>query len=135
MNEQPQHDEPLSRREARRQRRAASGSGWIVGVILVVLGGLFLAQNTGTYNFPINNWWALFILIPTIGAFQRAMQQYRNANNQITTQVGGSALFGVVLILITLGFLLNIGWTYFGPILVILAGLGILFNSSISKKE
>jgi hypothetical protein len=89
----------------------------------------------GTYKFPINNWWALFILIPAIGELEKALRLYREAGNQITSQVNGSALFGVVLSLVALGFLFNIGWTYFGPSLIILAGLGILFNSMITKKE
>jgi hypothetical protein len=139
MNDQSSHNEPLDRREARRQRRAdrlsGGGSGWIIGVILIVLGGLFLMQNMGTYKFPLNNWWALFILIPAIGEFEKALRFYREAGNQMTSQVGGSALLGVVLTLVTLGFLFNIGWTYFGPILIILAGLGILFNGMIRKRE
>jgi hypothetical protein len=137
MNDQLQNNEPLDRREARRQRREArahSGSGWIVGVILIVLGGLFLAQNTGVYKFPISNWWALFILIPAIGAFERALHYYRKADNQLTAQVSGSILSGIVLTLLTLGFLFNIGWTYFGPVLIILAGLGILFSSMLKKE-
>jgi hypothetical protein len=135
MNDQLQNNEPLSRREARRQRRADSGSGWIIGVILIVLGGLFLMQNMGTYRFPINNWWALFILIPAIGTFEKALRYYREADNQITSQVSSSALWGVVLTLITAGFLFNIGWTYFGPILIILVGLGILFNGMVRKNN
>ena len=132
MNE---HNQPLDRREARRQRRAESGNGWIIGVILIIMGGLFLMQNMGTYRFPLNNWWALFILIPAVGAFERALRYYRDADNQITSQAAGSALVGAVLTLVTLGFLFNIGWNYFGPILIILAGLGILFNSMMPKKE
>jgi peptidoglycan/LPS O-acetylase OafA/YrhL len=135
MNEQSQNNEPISRREARRQRRAQSQGGWIIGVILIILGGLFLMQNMGAYNFPITSWWALFILIPAIGAFERAVRYYRDANNQMTSQVSGSALVGLVLTLVTAGFIFNIGWTFFGPALIILAGLGILFNGMIGKKE
>lgn len=134
MNEQSNH-EPLSRREARRQRRTESRGGWVIGVILIVLGGLFLMQNTGTLRIPISNWWALFILIPAIAAFERAWQIYRDAGNQMTAQMSGSVLSGIVLTLLTLGFLFNIGWTYFGPILIILAGLGILFSGMLGRKE
>lgn len=133
MNEQSNH-EPLSRREARRQRRAESRGGWVIGVILIVLGGLFLMQNTGTFRIPISNWWALFILIPAFAAFERAWQMYRDAGNQMTSQMSGSLLTGIVLTLLTLGFLLNIGWTYFGPILIILVGLGILFSGMFGRK-
>ena len=139
MNDQIQNNEPYDRREARRQRRAErhtnGGSTWIAGVILIILGGAFLMQNMGKFSFPFTNWWALFILIPAIGAFERALHSYREANNQMTSQVSGSILVGIVLSLVTLGFLFNIGWTYFGPALIILVGLGILFNSMILEKK
>jgi hypothetical protein len=110
-------------------------SPWIIGVILIVLGGMFLMQNTGLVPFRFGNWWALFILIPAIGAFDRALRYYRNAYHQITPQVSGSLLLGVVLSLVTLVFLFNIGWTYFGPALIILAGLGILLRSMMDSEE
>ena len=143
MNDQIQNNEPYDRREARRQRRAehreargiSGGSTWVAGLILILLGGAFLMQNVGMYKFPISNWWALFILIPAIGAFERALHFYREANNHVTSQVSGSALSGIVLTLVTFGFLFNIGWTYFGPALIILVGLGILFNSMILEKK
>jgi CBS domain containing-hemolysin-like protein len=130
MNEQSQNNVPLDRRA---DHLSGGGSGWIIGVILIVLGGLFLMQNMGTLKMPISNWWALFILIPTISAFERAWQMYREAENKMTSQVSGSLLLGIVLTLVTLGFLFNIGWTYFGPSLIILVGLGILFNTMIPK--
>jgi len=72
MNEQFQDNEPLDRQEARRrrseERREMGGSTWIAGVILVVLGGIFLVRNTGILNYSFTNWWALFILIPALGS-------------------------------------------------------------------
>ena len=144
MNDQFQNNQPFDRRNARRQRRAErrvalgvppSSGALVLGVILIVLGGAFLMQNMGKFYFPLTNWWALFILIPAIGAFERALHSYREANNQMTSQVSGSILVGIVLSLVTLGFLFNIGWTYFGPALIILVGLGILFNSMILEKK
>ena len=81
MNEQPVSNQPVDRREARRQRREGTG-GWIVGVILIVLGGLFLLQNSGALRIPLTSWWALFILIPALGAFERAWRVYRSTGNQ-----------------------------------------------------
>lgn len=133
MNEQSNNLEPLDRREARRRRRDGTG-GWIVGVILIVLGGLFLLQNSGALRIPLTSWWALFILIPAIGAFERAWRVYRGAGNQFTNQVGGSFLLGIVLTLVTAAFLFNFGWMYFGHALIILAGLGILMTAMIARK-
>ena len=76
MNEQTSthESEPLDRREARRQRREegladpSRAGSWLTGVILIILGGMFLMRNMGTFDIPLKNWWALFILIPAIGA-------------------------------------------------------------------
>ena len=139
MNEQPDNREPFDRREARHQRRAdrladpSRGSSWIAGIILIVLGGAFLMQNMGSYRFPLQNWWALFILIPAVGAFDTAFRAYRNSGT--FTAARGSLMVGIVLTLVTAAFLFNINWTYFGPALIILAGLGILMNSMFSGKD
>ena len=67
-----------SRREARwrriEERRAARrgryGSRWIGGAVLIALGIILLLSSLG--SFYLENWWALFILIPAIGAFGNA---------------------------------------------------------------
>jgi len=135
MNDQL-NNEPLDRREARHQRLAdpSRGSSWIAGIILVVLGGIFLLQNMGSYRFPLQNWWALFILIPAVGAFDTAFRTYRHEGT-FTATARGSLLVGIVLTLVTAAFVFNISWTYFGPALIILAGLGILFNSMVGRQE
>ncbi|HMN62375.1 MAG TPA: hypothetical protein PJ988_18560 [Anaerolinea sp.] len=43
----------------------------VFGVILILLGGLFLLQQYTHFDF--RNWWALFILIPAFGAFTSAV--------------------------------------------------------------
>lgn len=136
MSEQSNTPEPLDRREARRQRLAdpSRGGSWIAGIILIVLGGMFLMRNMGNFAFPLDNWWALFILIPAIGAFDTAIRAYRQTG-AFTSAVRGSLLVGIVLTLVSAAFLLNIGWTYFGPALMILAGLGILFNSIVTGRD
>jgi len=143
MNDQSQNNELFDRREARRQRREErreamgipGGSTWIVGVVLIVLGGAFLMQNMGRFFLPFTNWWALFILIPAFGALDRAYRAYKNADNQLTAFARNSLFVGLILTLVAGMFLFNLNWTIFGPILIILVGLGILANSMISAKE
>jgi len=143
MNEQFQSNEPLDRREARRQRRVErreargipGGSTWVVGLILIVLGGAFLMQNMGKFYFPLTNWWALFILIPALGSLDRAYRAYKNAGNQFTVFVRNSMFVGVILLIVTGLFLFNLSWTFYGPMLLILVGLGVLLNSMFSSKE
>lgn len=130
--------EPLSRREARRQRREArqanGGGTWIIGLILIVLGAAFLLQDMGTISIPFNNWWALFILIPAVASFDRAFRAYRNADGQFNASVRNPLLVGILLTIVTLGFIFNINWTFFGPALIILVGLGVLFNAMVAKE-
>lgn len=143
MNEQSSNmnPEPLDRREARRQRRAerfadpSRGGTWVTGLILIALGGLFLMRNTGTFDIPLQNWWALFILIPAIGAFDTGLRMYRSAGNRLTAPARGSLLVGLVLTFVAASFLFGLDWTYFGPVLIILVGAGILITSVVGNQE
>lgn len=143
MNEQSPipEPEPVNRREARRQRRRerfadpSRGGMLIAGVVLILLGGAFLLQSMGFLIISLKNWWALFILIPAIGALETAWRMYRSAGNRLTAPARGSLLVGLVLTGVTAGFLLGINWAYFGPILIILAGIGILLNSALGNQE
>ena len=143
MNDQLPTNEPFDRQEIRRQRqearRAALGtpshsSTWVTGLILILLGVAFLIRTTGNFNFPLNNWWALFILIPAIGALDTALRIYRNSDNQLTAPAGGSLLVGLVLMFVTASFLFNLNWDIFGPAVLILAGIGILAVAMLRKE-
>ena len=142
MNDQLPTNDPFDRQEARQQRREARraargipgrGSTWVAGLIMILLGVAFLLRTSGNLNFPLNNWWALFILIPAIGAFDTAIRMYRNSDNQLTAPAAGSVLVGLVLTFITVLFLFNLSWSLFGPILLILAGIGILAVATAGK--
>ena len=100
---------------------------------MILLGMAFLLRTTGNFNFPLNNWWALFILIPAVGAFDTALRMYRNADNQLTGPALGSLLVGLVLTFVTASFLFNLNWSLFGPIILILAGIGILSVAMVGK--
>ena len=132
--------EPLSRREVRRQRREqrladpSRGGTWIVGMILIILGGLFLMRTTGTVDIPLTNWWALFILIPAFGALSAAWRTYQE-ESRLTGPGRGSLLVGLVLTFVTFMFLFEISWTYVGPILIILVGIAIILNYVIGSQE
>jgi hypothetical protein len=142
MTEQPPESQPLDRYEERRQRREArraarrmSGQGaWIVGAILILLGGVFLLQNLGVTGMYFNNWWALFILIPAFGAFERGLHSYREAGNQLTSGARNGFFTGSILLLVTIVFLFNLDWTYVGPIILVVAGVAILASTMLSNK-
>lgn len=147
MNDQsspnPTQSDPLDYRESRRQRIAARRAGrsernswstWLAGLLLILAGGALLLRNAGLLTIPLTNWWALFILLPALGAFERAWRSYRNAGNQWTGSANGALIGGLLLTLITAAFLFNLNWTIFGPFLVILIGLAILANAVVFHK-
>ena len=141
-NEQPDNQtgsnqnqpEYLNRYEARRQRREARramrgqyGGTWVGGAILILLGVIFLLQNMGALT--LNNWWALFILIPALGAFGAAWRAYQAAGGHLTAAARGSLIGGLILTMVTAIFLFELYWGILGPIIIILAGIGLLLNA------
>lgn len=121
-----------SRRERRAERRAHrhDATPWLGGVILIVLGLIFLAQNFGVAT--LNNWWALFILIPAVGAFSAAWRRYQAAGESLTSDALGSLIGGLILTAVSLTFLFNLKLGANGnlvwPILLILGGVAVLLQ-------
>ena len=123
-----------SRREARwrriEERRAARrgryGSRWIGGAVLIALGIILLLSSLG--SFYLENWWALFILIPAIGAFGNAWRAYQQGGHRLTAPARGSLIGGSLLVLITAIFLFNLNWELLGPIILIVIGVTLLLN-------
>ena len=109
-----------ARREERRARHGSSGTPWVGGVILILLGVILLLQNFT--QFHLNNWWALFILLPAFGSFATAWNR----------RVRGALISGGVLLLVTAAFLFNLNWGLVLPILLIVWGVTLLLNSLLS---
>lgn len=112
-------------RRRMRSRTLYSG-GWMGGAVLLVFGILLMFQNIGT--LPNANWWALFILLPAAGAFTKAFSAYQIAG-RLSGQARGSFWAGMILSLISAMFLFNLDWIVLGPVLLILAGAGLLINA------
>ena len=119
------------RRQERAERRAdrhAGGYNWTGGIILIVLGGIFLLQNTGLIG-TFDNWWALFILIPAFGSFASAWNLYRSAGDQWTSAVTGAVVGGLVLTTIAGAFLFGWAIGQLWPLFLIIGGLSILLGA------
>ncbi len=122
MNEQTNF-EPTYRHHRR-------SDGWVGGAMLISLGLFLLLQNlTG---FALHNWWALFILLPAVGAFTAAWSNYQEAG-RMTAGVRGSLFGGCVLCLVSAAFLFGLNWAIVGPVLLLLAGAALLFNAVLPK--
>jgi hypothetical protein len=127
--EQPEIDSKSTRINDR--RRSERREPWLIGIILIIIGVVFLIQNlTGIY---INNWWALFIMIPALESFSRAWQAMQAADGRLTSTARKSLIGGLVLTTIATILFFNLDWVIFGPILLIVAGAAILLNVVLPK--
>ena len=100
------------------------------GAILIGLGILFLLNNLNV--FYVENWWALFILLPAVGAFTTAWKTYRQ-DRRLSSPVRANLIGGTILTLVAAMFLFNLDWMIFGPILLILAGVGLAINALLPE--
>jgi hypothetical protein len=93
---------------------------WL-GVALIALGVAFFAGSY--FGFELRNWWALFILIPTVGAFGTAWYAWRAGRTATATS---QLTLGLVLASVAAIFLVDMPWRFAWPVLFIAAGLGLL---------
>ena len=99
---------------------------WIWGIILVILGGLFLLQNFSTFHLV--NWWAVFILIPAAGSFATAWRRYQ-ASGRLTSSTRSTLFGGVIFTVVALIFLLNLDLGRWWPVFLVAAGLAVVLNA------
>ena len=108
------------------QGKPASGKtpAWVFGGVLVLVGIVFVVRNiTG---FELQNWWALFILIPAFGSLATAYSMYRRNGDRLTAASRGPLIGGLVLLALVVIFLLGIDFAVAWPILLIVAGAAVL---------
>ena len=122
---EPGPDWRQMRREERQQRRDVrwQGGPWIGGVILIVLGAIFLLRN---YGFPVpENWWAVFLFLPAAAALTTAWSIYQR-DGRMTSGAIGAAIGGLVLAVLGISFLAGFDWSRLWPVILIALGIGVL---------
>ena len=99
-------------------------SGWS-GLTFVALGLFFLWMNWGTAR--LENWWAIFILLPAVGMFSLAWGTYRWIGR---FNFAVSANFGIGLVIFTVAmmFFLELSWGIWWPLMIIVPGLALMLN-------
>jgi hypothetical protein len=107
--------------------RSNDRGGWILGLVLIALGAIFLLQNAGL-PVLVGNWWALFILIPAVAAFGAAWRVYQQAG-RLTPEAMGLVTGGLVPLTVALIFLLNFDFGAAWPVLLLVIGAGMLLRS------
>jgi len=131
MSENTPYNPPpdvTSQPEPGENRSSRSPGTWVGGAILILLGVIFLLQNTGI--FTLANWWALFILIPALGAFGNAWSQYREAG-RFDSQARGSLIGGLLLSIVAGIFLFGLDWGRIWPVFLIVGGISLLLNAML----
>ncbi len=121
MNIEKSSPTPGEPRHARRRR-----SGAFLGTVLIVVGIIIFAQQTGLLSGRFN-WWALFILIPAFGSLGAAFSSFQNTgkfNAAVRSGIGG----GVFLLTLTFILLFGLDWTVYWPLMVIAAGVSFFLN-------
>jgi hypothetical protein len=120
----PSESQPIEERR-RSQRRRSGASPFVVGLVLITVGIIFIVQRFAGIDFT--NWWALFILIAAFGSFSNAWNVYRRTG-RLTTAVRSSIFGGLIILTVALIFLLNLSWSTYWPLFVLLPGLSAFFS-------
>ncbi len=89
INELKQAEQAQTPNQRGRRQR---DSNWIIGGVMVLLGVLFLIGNYT--SFELQNWWALFILIPALGSLGSAWNAYR-ADGHLSQRVRSSLTWSI----------------------------------------
>jgi hypothetical protein len=114
-------------RAERRASRYTGGSAFVGGAAFIAFGVIIMLQNMGLVQ--LHNWWALFILIPALGSFATAYGMYRTNGGHLNAMVRGSIMGGLMITAMAIVFLFDLNFTLFLPVILIVAGLGVLVNT------
>ena len=107
------------------KRDKDANKSWAFGLVLIAVGALFLLSNfTG---FRLNNWWALFILIPAFASLGNFWRAYRSAG-RLGNDARGSLIGAMILFFVAAVFLFGWSWGAVWPFFLIIAGLGALLS-------
>jgi hypothetical protein len=112
---------PISNRSPR-QAGAVLG-----GLILIVLGTVFLLQSLGLLGRQFN-WWALFILIPAFSSFWAAWVAVGQGRGRFNAAARGSVGGGLIILTVALMFLLSLDWSVWWPLMLIAPGAAIVLT-------
>lgn len=96
------------------------------GVLLVLLGVIFLAQNFG-YPVP-EKWWTIFLLVPALGASFAAWNAYQR-DGKLNGETIAAILGAVTLLVIAAALIFDFAWGMLWPLALIAVGGGILLRA------
>jgi hypothetical protein len=106
-------------------RKDGANMAWVPGLVMIGIGILFLLNNFT--DFRLNNWWALFILIPAFGSLGNFWRAYRS-HGRMNGEAAGSLVGSMAIFLVAAIFLFGWNWGSVWPFFLIIAGLGALLS-------
>lgn len=101
-----------------------------MGVVVIVIGGLLLANNLGYYLGlqRLQNWWAFLLLIPAAGKFHDAWICMRAGFHLGHQSVREPLITGMAFVFVAVIFLLGLSWMTWWPVFLVLGGLYMLLS-------
>lgn len=103
-----------------------SNDNLAVGLVLVGVGVIFLLTNVA--GLALDNWWALFIFIPTVKQLSGAWNSYQR-NGRLTSSGRSALSSGLFWGLIGSAFLLGLDWGLVWPFFLIIGGVCAILGS------
>lgn len=105
---------------------AGQDNNKVFAVVLILVGVAVMVGNLTDYS--LENWWALFLLIPAGAIFMNMWRDYQ-VNGRLTRRSSGAIIPGVIMLAMVAIFLFNLSWVIFWPVAIIAVGLSILMGS------
>ncbi|HEX9595647.1 MAG TPA: hypothetical protein VF982_02115 [Anaerolineales bacterium] len=99
---------------------------WVPGVVLILIGVVFLLRNYFP-EYSLDNWWALFILLPAMSSFTRAVEIYRK--DGFNRSARSSVFWGLFFTLLSASFLFSLNFALIWPAFLIIGGLAMLLGA------
>lgn len=118
--------EDISELKEAEQQSVQTTRSWNGGAILIGLGVIFLLHNLNVFH--LDNWWALFILMPAVANLGTAWRSYQQ-HGRLTPKAHGSLTGGVILSLVAATFLFSWSWSVMWPVFLIVGGLSALLHN------
>jgi hypothetical protein len=96
--------------------------GLFAGLVLVVIGVLYLLQETEILP-SLTNWWALFLLLPALGMISAALGAFQGNGHHWTSAVVLPFLGGLLMVGLTAVFYFGLNLSWLWPLFLIAGGL------------
>jgi hypothetical protein len=97
------------------------------GVSLMVLGGILFVMNV--LSVSLENWWALFILLPALILFNLGWRVRRAENGRFPFLARFNFAVGLIIFVVAVMFLINLNWLLWWPLMLIVPGFALIIAS------